>query len=73
MDLKKNTKGGDTAHALSAPIYKGHVYTNENILKHNDIYKRTLRKELERLEKLEKTQKSQKTQKSKSKVKSKKK
>ena len=38
MDLKK-VKGGDTAHHLAAPIYKGHVYVDKNPLKHADIYK----------------------------------
>ena len=38
MDLKK-VKGGDTAHHLAAPIYRGHVYVDKNPLKHADIYK----------------------------------
>jgi len=38
MDLKK-VKGGDTAHHLAAPIYRGHIYTDKNPLKHAVIYK----------------------------------
>jgi hypothetical protein len=38
MDLKK-VKGGDTAHHLAAPIYRGYVYVDKNPLKHADIYK----------------------------------
>lgn len=38
MDLKK-VKGGDSAHHLAAPIYRGHVYVDKNPLKHADIYK----------------------------------
>lgn len=40
MDLKK-VKGGDSAHHLAAPIYRGHVYVDKNPLKHADIYKTT--------------------------------
>jgi hypothetical protein len=39
MDLKK-VKGGDSAHHLAAPIYRGHVYVDKNPLKHADIYKK---------------------------------
>lgn len=56
MDLKKS-RGGDSYHALSAPIYRGHVYSDENVLKHNDIYKRTVRKAKEALDKLAKLEK----------------
>jgi len=39
MDLKK-VKGGDSAHHLAAPIYRGHIYVDKNPLKHADIYKK---------------------------------
>jgi hypothetical protein len=67
MDLKK-INGGDSAHHLAAPIYKGHLYVDKNPLKHADIYKKVEAKKAEankaeskKAERKKKTQKKKKT------------
>ena len=64
MDLKK-INGGDSAHHLAAPIYKGHLYVDKNPLKHADIYKKVEAKKAEskKAERKKKTQKKRKLEK----------
>lgn len=62
MDLKK-VSGGDSAHHLAAPIYKGHLYVDKNPLKHADIYKKVESKKAEAKKSKSKKATEKKTQK----------